>query len=194
MTDKRLEEPWKYTASGYLAATGVHEPWIAEISPMQMGLMGKQAKRRYQAKRAKEWDASAKAKQEWADAVLAAYEAGEFDEDTPGVNPAALEAVRLEGERRRKSEFAQTVKEARAKNNIRDLSQVKIGMKIYHIAMGCGEVVKVNKKSLRMKLDSGMGVAKVYPGMLTWLSIRNFEEQVKAGAHIGPVTHDGGKV
>lgn len=36
--------PWKFTASQYQYAHKVHEPWIAEASPMQSGLMGKREK------------------------------------------------------------------------------------------------------------------------------------------------------
>jgi hypothetical protein len=183
---KPEDEPWMYTASGFLAAVGVHEPWIAEISPMQMGLMSKRAKKAYQEKRDKEWDVSSKAKQEWARSVVVAHKAGKFDKNTPGVSQEALEAVRIEKVRRREKKTKQTVEQARKANQITDLSQVKVGMKIHHVAMGGGEVVKVSKKSLRMKLDSGMGTAKVYPGSITWVPIQNFEEQVKAGVHIGP--------
>ncbi len=143
--------PWTVTAEQYQAAIGVHQPWIAEISPMQMGLMSKRAKAQYQAKRAAEWSASGEAKNEWARAVMEAFNAARWTED----DAEATEDARLEVLRARMKAqadaFEKAFERASADNRVK-ANGLSVGSRVFSILSGrYGEVVKVSQKSARVR-------------------------------------------
>ena len=84
-----VSRPWTMNGSMWLSAHNIHEPWIAEISPMQYARMGKAAKARYDKKRNQEWEAASKGKAEWAKAVFDAHKAGMFEFGDKDVHPEA---------------------------------------------------------------------------------------------------------
>lgn len=109
---------WEISPSQYLAAIGVHQPWIMEISPLQYSRMSKRAKAQYDEKRRGEWQASADAAEQWRQLVMRAYAEGSFTTKTPGVSREArdviwsMEAARseaLRAEERRKVSAANSV-------------------------------------------------------------------------------------
>jgi hypothetical protein len=84
---------WQCSRSQWLAHLGVHEPHIAEISPMQMGQMSARQRTTYDKRRAAQWATYSDAKVEWARQVIAAYEAFEFDLDDADLAPEARTEV-----------------------------------------------------------------------------------------------------
>ena len=78
LTKADLKKPWTINGSQWLIINNIHEPWAGEISPMQYARMGKGQKAAYDKKRHAEWEAAAKGKQTWRDAVYKAYKAGKF--------------------------------------------------------------------------------------------------------------------
>lgn len=81
--------PWKLSSGAYKTAKGVHQPHIAEISPMQYANLGSRQKAAYDAERSKAWGASAEAHKEWAGKVADAHAAGKISKDTPGLSSEA---------------------------------------------------------------------------------------------------------
>lgn len=73
MTTAQALEVWKMTRDAYQAMRGVKRPHIAEISPMQMGLMSKRQRSTYSTTRGAEWDASAKCYADYRAECYAAY-------------------------------------------------------------------------------------------------------------------------
>jgi hypothetical protein len=144
-----MDAPWRFSAGAYQAALGVHEPWIAEISPMQYAHMGKAAKAAYDKKRHGEWEASAAAKRQWEDAVVAAFRDGRFDPKAADVHPDA-ETVVLHLRMAQDKAAAQAERASKERSNeITDVSQVKVGDRVFvTIWSSYGEVVKVSRKSV----------------------------------------------
>lgn len=95
MTIPKDVPAWKMSASQYCTQQGVKEPWIAEISPMQLGLMSVRARVVYDAKRAAEWAASGACKEEWRQKVVEASVSGVFDWRNPpaDLHPEARSAA-----------------------------------------------------------------------------------------------------
>jgi hypothetical protein len=147
-------EPWKYTASQYQAVLGVHQPYIAEISPMQYAHLSNRGKAQYDAKRSREWDASAVCKRQWATAIVAAFDAGTFTLDDPQLSRDAKDAVIWASIERKKAERAARLEEAERANIIRDFSMLKPGDRVWSLIGGHYlTVTKVNTKSVRARYD-----------------------------------------
>lgn len=84
---------WEISPSQYLAATGVKQPWIMEISELQYARMSQRAKDEYDKKRRGEWQASADAAEQWRQLVIRAYAEGLVTPKTPGVSREARDVM-----------------------------------------------------------------------------------------------------
>jgi hypothetical protein len=171
-----MDAPWRFSAGAYQAALGVHEPWIAEISPMQYAHMGKAAKAAYDKKRHGEWEASAAAKRQWEEAVLAAFRDGQFDPKAADVHPDAETVVlRLRMAQDKAAASAVAAQKDRA-NEITDVGQVKKGDRVFVVISGTyGEVLKVSRKSVQVSGRFGPMKVEVSPRspMLLWRAPRD---------------------
>lgn len=155
MTIEKNTPPWHINASQYCIQQGVKQPYICEISPMQMGLMSKRALDKYMTERGREWQASADCKQEWRRKVYAAFKAGEFQKGSPGLHSEAWDAVvsaRIaEGEASR----AEAWKEYEQANHITRPSDVSPGDRIYDLMCSCYvRVLKLFPKGIRVQPES----------------------------------------
>lgn len=143
------KQPWEMNAQQYQGAAGVHEPWIMEISPYQYGALSGRQKRVYDAKREREWQASADIKSEWRDKIHEAWKNGDITKDTPGLSDEAKTQIfKFE---RDKTEVAakEAIRQAYEARIIRNPSDVAVGDKIDSPIYGKNlEVIKVNPKSI----------------------------------------------
>lgn len=171
-----MDTPWKFSAAAYQAALGVHEPWIAEISPMQYAAMGKRAKAEYDKKRTREWGASEQAKKQWRQAVEAAYRDGKFNPKDPDVHPEAEDVTTWLKIADRKAAAAAVAAEKSRANEITDIGQVKKGDQVFVVISGTyGEVLKVSQKSVQVSGRFGPMKVEVNPRspMLLWKAPRD---------------------
>jgi hypothetical protein len=146
---------WQMNASMYLAANGIHEPWIAEISPWQYSDLGKQARSRYDKKRNGEWEASGAGKTAWRAAVIAAYDAGEFTLNDPLLRKEAAICVKYELNARRLAIKEERLRQAAIDNRL-DIATVKKGDVVWSVIMGrYSTVLKVNKKTITLETPHG---------------------------------------
>ena len=144
-----FDRPWTVGASAYQAALNVHEPWVAEISPMQYASMSKSAKAQYDKKRAGEWAASAVAKDKWRQAVLKAHAEGRFQRKGADVHPDADMVVFQAQQAAEKSVAAAQAKERGRENAITRADQVKVGDVVWVVLSGSYQTVtKVSQKSV----------------------------------------------
>lgn len=146
---------------------GVHQPHLAEISPMQYGLLGKTARARYDRKRAAEWAAWSAASQAYDAAVIAEHYAGLLV--VAKATPDALEVLRCEVSRCRKAEEQRLADE---KQVVREEAErvtaetLKPGDRVRH--MGREYIVaKVNRKTAGIRRDDG---GRVYTAPIQLLS------------------------
>lgn len=146
---------WEMDGDQYLRANNILKPYICEISGHQYALMSKRSQRAYDEKRTKEWQAAIDGQTEWLRLLLAAYDAEEFTLDTPGLSDAAKNQVYYEMARRMKARDRAALIAAREANRISSIDQVKIGDRIYHGIYGYAEVIKINRKTIKVKLSSG---------------------------------------
>lgn len=151
--DEVTAQPWNYSASQYQYASGVHQPHIAEISPMQYANLSKSGRKRYDDKRSNEWQASIDIKQQWANAVMSAFDAGTITLTTP-MHEDALHMIRRELRHREEEQAAETKRQAMKSNLITSKDQVTIGQRIYTHMGGYAFVRKINQKSISAELDS----------------------------------------
>ncbi len=146
-----LTEPWKHSADQYQAAKGVHQPWIAEISPFQYARMGKQQKAAYDAKRTKEWDASTNVKREHRAAVIEAFKAGKITHKTEGISQDAKRAILGEMHATKKAGKEAKRKAVDERRTIRSPSEVKPGQTIETTMYGKVKVGKVNRATVSVQ-------------------------------------------
>lgn len=150
------EPAWTMGPDRYQYLRGVHRPWVAEISPMQLGCMSRRQQERYRAKRAREWDASDACREEWRGAVVAAYKSGAVSLTTPNLHADARKALLQEMARDRELDKEMRFAAARRANDIDAASEVAVGDRIYSL-MGSRyvRVVKVLKARLDVVDDRG---------------------------------------
>ena len=151
MSDKFI---WTMSRSAWQHAQGIHQPHIGEISGVQLARMSKRARRVYDAKREREWDASSEAKQRYDRRVVEAHDAGEFAVGDATTHRDARAAVVASATRR--AEAAQAAQwEGAQKDNVLSIDQVAVGDRVWLIIGGhYGTVIKKNKKSIRVKLET----------------------------------------
>lgn len=173
---------WQKTRDRYQSERGVHRPHIAEISPMQMGMMSQRAKEAYQKKRSAEWAASEKCATEFAQACFEAYLA----------DPTILRSPRISEDARKQISFAlrrseQAEREARAaaahrENRLSSKDQVSVGDRVWALLGGCYITVeKVFSASVRGRDDQGRS-RKVAIKALMRLSYQDLQEQLGSEA------------
>jgi len=171
----RARPVWEITPRMYQAAQGVHAPWIAEISPMQMSMMSARAKAQWQKKRSAEWQASADVKDEWAKLTRQAFAAQLFDIHDPGVSQEARSAV-LQG-RIAAKKAAAAASEAQVRSWAHDMAGIKPGDVVWRAMYASyGTVARVNRLSVRFT-DGGTQKK----GALAWAS----HNDIKAAAAQG---------
>ena len=182
---ERLSKPWTTDAARYQSALGVKQPWIAEISPVQMGRMSARAKKAYDAKRAAEWEASGVAKERWRKEVIRAFELSLFRLSDDEVTNEAREAVRFE--QRRAEDLAQkrALVVARTANQVLP-DEVAKGHRVWDLMRRqYGVVTKVFTKSARVEFLDGKD--RTIPiGQLQWLSYDDLKGAVERGDPIKP--------
>jgi hypothetical protein len=170
---------WTIGVQAWQALEGVHQPWICEISPMQFAHMSKRAKAQYEEKRHREWQASSDCKTRYREAVVAAFDRGEFTLETPDVHPDASERVFWALRDRR--EAAEKFKKLAAlnANEIASVDELNVGDRVYSIIYGrYVEVVKINRKSVRVRDEAG----DTYPMDVRTLQRRSYNDCVQAVA------------
>lgn len=160
---------WQVYPSAWKSARGIHTPHIGEISGVQYARLSKRGKREYDAKRDREWDASYKGSEAYAVAVIAAFEAGEFALDHPGLNPDALDVVR--SHRLRQAKIAQRASEAAAimARQVKDLAQLAVGTRVFSHVYREGTIVKLNRTTARVRFDYRGWETNLPPAMLELL-------------------------
>jgi hypothetical protein len=90
-----LETPaWQTSLGAWRARHGAELPMIGEVSSVQRARMSATAQRRFDAERADAWSAAGECGTQWRDAVIAAYDAGEFTLSTEGLHPEARDVIR----------------------------------------------------------------------------------------------------
>lgn len=177
LAKKDLKKPWTINGSQWMAIQNIHEPWIAEISPIQYARMSKRAQAAYDKKRSAEWQASGDAKQTWEKAVIDAYNKGKFNINDRDVHRDAKSAISSGKIRAKESNKKAKIEKAHTSNRISSTSEVKVGDRVYYIIYRkYADVVKVNKKTVRIKFDDGSAITKD-PNMLQWLSHNDVESQ-----------------
>jgi hypothetical protein len=152
-TDKRHGPvpPWMIGPETYQAWRGVHQPWIAEISPFQMGEMSKRQKAAYQKKRSAEWKASGDCKAEWADRVEAAYRLGLIDQSTPGLPKETQDCLFWIIDANEKAAAKEKRDRQLEDNQIKDLSELQAGMRVFCPIYQYGVVIKINRKTAKVR-------------------------------------------
>lgn len=177
-----MTEPvWKMSAARFQALAGVHQPFIMEVSHLQLSRMGKRARKEYDEKRAREWQASADCKAEYARRCFEAYMAEPELLKSPELHRDAKDAIYGAIRRSEKAELDARFEELRAQNQIRSAEELRVNDRVFTI-MG-GEyvtVTKLFKASLRGVTERGEE-RKLKIGYCSWLSYRDLEQAAKDG-------------
>lgn len=177
--------PWQMNQSQYQSSLGVHQPHIAEISPMQYAYMSKRQQAAYDVKRAAEWDASANCKQQWADLVYAAFLAGEFSLTDPTASREAIDSVRLSRVREQKMDVEARLTQAQKDNNITSPADVEIGDRVFDLLRSrYGTVVKKFAASIVLEKDGQQWKTKA--GACQWLHYNELKQAVEANEPTRP--------
>jgi len=147
-----LTRPWLLNTTQWMIANGVHDPWIAEISPAQFGTFSDKQRARYQSKRSEQWQAATACKVAFSDALVSAYRAGLFtlEEATKDARERVEHILRTEAEAAAK----ETARQARENAFLFDLSGLKQGDEVYDRTNCRGTVVKVFRRSATVYVPS----------------------------------------
>jgi hypothetical protein len=152
---------WQLSSEGYLYQRGMRTPQICEISPMQRGLMGKQAGARYDRHRHEEWAAAAVAAAEWRCEVITAFDAGEISLDTPALHREARETIRLElGARAEAAREAERSK-VYSDNAAVEISALRPGDRLWFLMWQRYVTVrKVNRITITVETEDGQRLSR----------------------------------
>ena len=142
---------WQTSPLQWCVANGAHVPHIGEISPAQYGSLSARAKKAYDAKRAREWEASGATKAEWERRVLAAYAAGEPDDTASQAARDAYAAAVRRGTKAREAGAAQ----ARRAANELEISDCKVGERVFSFCTQYATVTRVNRVSVSVVTETG---------------------------------------
>lgn len=180
-TAKELPRPvWQLSRDAYQAHKGVHRPWIAEISPMQYAGLSKRARQEYDAKRSREWDASAACAQAYADACFAAYENDLRILEHPEIHPDAKTAIFFAVKRRTEA-LDRARFDALSRENAVEPADVQLGDRVFWLLGGRYlTVTKKSKASLRGVCERGEEF-KAAIRACQWLHYNELQEAAKAG-------------
>jgi hypothetical protein len=185
MTTTITRPVWQQTASEYQAMMGVHQPYIAEISPWQYSTLGKQAQARYDATRRQEWSASFAIKRTWLRLIVEAFERGDFALTDEGVTSETKTAIFHYQRDREEADYSQRLSIAGRSNRFAATTCVRVGDRIYS-PLGGGYVIvtKVNRKTLCFATRHGD--MRVPITACQWLSSDDLIAAVRNDAPIGP--------
>lgn len=181
---------WTMNASQYQLLKGVHQPWIAEISPMQYAYLSKRGKSAYDAKRTREWDASTECKQDYANEVIEAFKSGSFALSDPDASEDAKRVIynhmRDSAENARSAALQSALKE----NRILSASELAIGDRVFHLMYGrYVTVTKLLKVSARVK-DASNKEFLVKAGMLQFWQYNDVNDRSDKGLPIRPIRQE----
>jgi hypothetical protein len=152
---------WQISAERYLYERGVHSPQICEISPMQRGLMGKQAGARYDKRRREGWAVAAAAAAEWKREVIAAFDAGEISLDTTALHREAREAIRLELGARAEAAREAERRKVYSDNAAVEISALRPGDRLWFLMWQRYVTVrKVNKITVTVETEDGRRLSR----------------------------------
>lgn len=174
------------TRAQWKAFRGVHTPHIGEVSGVQLARMSGAARRRYDATRAAEWQASADAGAEYARACIEAYDADPTVLDR--ATQDAREAIHNEIARREAAARVERIKALSVEND--DLASMREGDRVWWLVGGrFVRVVRVLRVSLRVALDGersvgGMREILVSRRECRWLHYNDLVAAADAGRTI----------
>ncbi len=171
---------WKLSASQYCTQQDVKEPWLFEVSPMQLGLMSKRAREEYDAKRAAEWAAEWACKADWRRKVAEASLAGVFDWRHPpeDLHPEARSAAIAAHVAAKKADREEAWAAYRASQSIQKPADVAPGDRVFDLMFGgYARVVKTFAKGIRVALERDGESAKPYTA-----DVRRFQRMSYADA------------
>lgn len=155
---------WQCAAVAWKGVRGIHTPWIAEVSPMQLGAMNGRTRRAYDARRRAEWDASAEGHAAWRAEVMAAFDAGAFTLDHPELHREARDAVRSElvARAKRAAEEAEAARRRAVEDDHWTRETAKPGDPVWHILYRWMRVRRVNRETVTLApLDGGRFAPKI---------------------------------
>lgn len=171
---------WRMSRDGWQAKQGVHRPWICEISPMQYAHLSKRGKAEYDAKRAREWQASADCAQAYSDACFAAYQADLRVLNDPEIHPdaksAIFYAVKRQEEQAQRARFDALQRE----NTIASTAEVEIGDRVYWL-LGSRYVTITKKSKVSLRGTDERGEYKVAVRACQWLHYGELQEAAREG-------------
>ena len=177
---------WQLTRDGYQYARGVHRPFIAEVSALQLQRMSGRARRAYEERRRGEWDASAQCAADYAAEVCAAFDGGAFKLDDPALSPDARTVIvrrQLDADAARVKAAVQAAEEI---NRAAGLSAV-VGDTVFDLfTRRYVAVVKAFKQSLRV--TDGTREYKLNRGAAWWVSYDECKAAAEQGIAIGKET------
>ncbi|HEY0174447.1 MAG TPA: hypothetical protein VGB98_25750 [Pyrinomonadaceae bacterium] len=178
---------WKMNRTQYQAARGVHQPWIAEISPMQYGGLSGRGRRAYDAKRSQEWAASGACKTEYDRLVFEAYKRGEFKLKDEGVTKDAESAVAYLSAQEKQADREERLRAARRANQILHVDDAEEGDRVFIVGYSqYATVVKKLKVSFSLKAEGSGREFKIAAGACVWLSYNDLVKAVDEGRAINP--------
>lgn len=177
---------WTLTHTQYLILQNVHQPHIAEISPMQYGMMSDRARGKYQEQRSREWSASGACKAEFDRLVFEAFKRGEFKRTDEGVSQDAKSAVIYLTAQENKAARDERIREARRENQILHVDDAEVGDKIFIFGYSTyATITKKLKVSFRVQVESGREY-KIAAGACHWLKYDDMLKAVDEGRPINP--------
>lgn len=180
-TKDDLSRPWILPRSTYLDLKGVHEPWIAEISPAQYAGMSDRQKKAYDKKRSAEWKASGDCEIEFARAVIEAYDQDKFSKEDAKLSDDAHHIIIMELIERDKQKAKDLLNRIILNNRIKTKNDVKVGSKVFSVVFGYGIVKTINKKTIKIhvKRDYMEFDQNIDPKFLQWLSHDDLMEKAR---------------
>lgn len=148
---------------------------------MQVGMMGKQQRARYDKERAEAWQASRDGSEAWRQAVIAAFDAGRFAQWSHECSDETNTAIFGEMQRREEEAFEKCRENLTRQS--RDLNGLKVGDLVWCVMTSSYvRILKLSAKSARITYSDGE--MKVSIRALEWIGYREIEEQAKAGVTV----------
>jgi hypothetical protein len=171
------KNPWEMSSSQWLSVNKIHEPWIGEISPMQYSKLSNRAKKEYDIKRNKEWALANKGKEDWRNEIYLAYKSGKFKLEDKGLNPEVINAVKQKESSEMQEKKQQSFEDAVKNNKISNVSEVKMGDRVFHIIYRqYGVINKIGKNTVSLVLSNGDKM-KVKPSLLNRYSYSDLQNK-----------------
>src|SRR4030066_614639 len=171
------KNPWEMSSSQWLSVNKIPEPWVGEISPMQYSKLNNRAKKEYDIKRNREWALASKGKEDWRNKIYSAYKSGKFKLEDKGLNLEVINAVKQKSSEVQEKKQQQSFEEAEKSNKISDVSEVKMGDKVFHIIYRkYGVINKIGKNTVSLVLSNGDTI-RVKPSLLNRYSYSDLQNK-----------------